>query len=203
MLQDVSDKQQALLTKVTLRLQEVSRRRAEIANLVANNRVREEEEAESTNQRRSAIDADIRAAEAERERIEQAITAIALRREEQLRINAQQSADREKARLALEEEQREVAILEQRVAQLRAEMTRHLDEEEQRFAQRVREAEEARRRSQQDAEQLSSLEAKIAQTEQRVQQRRREEETRSMRRSREVQPPVASVLTSPGRNGRR
>lgn len=175
LLEEVTEKHQTLLSKAQARLTDVSRRRADVAHQLSSYKAREDEVLETSARRRAAIEADTKAAIAERERLEAQLSAIAARREEELRVAAALQAERERARRALEEEQREVAVLEQRVSQLRAEMARHLEEEEARYAQRIREAEEARRRSQIDEENLAALEARLNQAEARATQRQREE----------------------------
>lgn len=177
-LEGVADKHSVLLAKTQQRLQDVSRRRAEVAQQISTLKSREEQVTEATARRRAGLEADLRTALAERERLEDAIRSVTLRREEEVRIASLQATERERMRRALEEEQQEVAALQGRVLQLRSEMARHLEEEEQRYLQRLKEADEARRRAQQDADDLALLEARLTQAESRAQQRHREEESK-------------------------
>jgi hypothetical protein len=169
LLNEVSEKQQTLLNTVQDRLRQIARRRGEIAHEIANAKVREEEHLEASSRRRMSIQADLRAALAEKERLESLLKTISYRREEEMQTSARLAAEREKARMAIDAEQQEVNLLQDRVNQLRTEMNRHLEEEELRYAQRVREAEEARRRAQRDAEDLAALEAKLSNAESRMQ----------------------------------
>ena len=188
MLDEVSSKQHVLLEKVRTRLSDVNRRKQEITVQMHSHKIREESEVEAASQRRIALDADMRATLAERERLEEALRHIAFRREEEQRVAAQQAVERERAKRALEEEQQEALLMQQRVVQLRNEMQRHLEEEERRYQQRVREAEEARRRTQQDSEALAALEARMAEAESRAAHRVREEHSRSVLRT-QLSPP--------------
>lgn len=187
-LDDVADRQSSLLGRVNERLQEVSRRRSDLQDQIAQCRRVEAEKKESISSRRGTIDADIRAAAAEKERLELALRNIALRREEEMRVAAQQATERERARQQLDEEEREVRVLQERVLMLRGDMQQHLSEEEARYNQRVREAEEARRRSEQDSEELSALERRLAAAEVRAAARQRDEEQRSRARLRQYSP---------------
>lgn len=170
-LDDVAHQQVKLVQQIQTRLQNVNGRRTELTHLIAAQKLREDAEVEAASQRRTAIDADMRMALAERERLEASLRAVQLRREEEARLAAQLAAERERAKRALEAEQQEVAHLQQRVNVLRAEMTKHLEEEERRYQQRVREAEEARRRTMLDAEALAALESRLSQAEARAMQR--------------------------------
>ena len=174
LLTEVSEKQQSLLSTVQERLRQIARRRSEITREASSLKAREETSLEASSRRRHAINADTKAACAEKERLEQLLQTIAIRREQELHQSAQLAAERERARRAIEEEQNEVNMLQERVLQLRAEMTRHLEEEEQRYAQRVREAEEAKRRAQRDADDLAALEAKLSNAEARSRATQRE-----------------------------
>lgn len=187
-LDDVADKQSTLLQRVNERLQEVSRRRSELHDQITIIRRMEAEKKEIASARRATIDADLRAAGAEKERLEMALRNIALRREEEMRVAAQQATERERARQQLEEEEREVRALQERVLVLRNEMQQHLTEEESRYNQRVREAEEARRRAEQDAEELGALERRLQAAEVRAATRQRDEEQRSKARLRHYSP---------------
>jgi hypothetical protein len=177
-LEEVGDRQSSLLTRVHARLQDVSRRRADVTRQISTLKNREDELQEASRHRRGALEADLQTAQSERDRLEEQLRVLALRREEEARTTAHQAAEREKARLLLEDEQREVAQLQHRVAQLRDEMTRHLNEEEARYAGRVQEAEESRRRANQDAEDLALLEARLGEAETRAARRHSDDTSR-------------------------
>jgi hypothetical protein len=183
MLDDVTLKQSSLLSKIEGRLHEIARRKADVAAQLSAAKLAEEMELEAASQRKVQLDGDLRNALLEKDRLEEHLRSIQLRREEESRSAVQQAAERERAKRALEEEQQEALAMQQRVVQLRNEMTRHLEEEEHRYHQRVREAEEARRRTQDDANALADLEARLAEAELRATVRQREEQHRSARRS--------------------
>lgn len=182
-LDEVTQKQSTLLSKIEGRLQEIARRKADVASQLSAAKHAEEMELEAASQRKVQLDGDLRNALLEKDRLEEHLRSIQLRREEESRIAVQQAAERERAKRALEEEQQEALAMQQRVVQLRNEMARHLEEEEHRYHQRVREAEEARRRTQDDANALADLEARLADAELRATVRQREEQHRSARRS--------------------
>lgn len=188
-LEEVTSKQSALLSKVEGRLQEISRRKNEVTSQIASQKVNEETELEAASQRKLQLDNDLRNALLEKDRLEEHLRSIQLRREEESRIAVQQAAERERAKRALEEEQQEALVMQQRVVQLRNEMTRHLEEEERRYQQRVREAEEARRRTMEDTNALADLEARLAEAELRATVRQKEEQSRTVRRSQLSSPP--------------
>jgi hypothetical protein len=179
LMEEVSDRQSSLLSRVHSRLQDVMRRRSDVQRRLDELATKEADRVESTSRRKGALEGDLRTALSERERIEDALRALQMRREEEARVVAEQAADRERMRRDLDEEQREVDILQNRVAMLRQEMERHLQEEQERYLIRVREAEESRRRAQQDAEEFAMIEARLAEAESRAARQQREHEERT------------------------
>jgi hypothetical protein len=189
LLEEVTAKQSSLLLKVQTRLEEVLRKKQDVLTQISSHKIQQENMTEAASQRKIAIDNDLRSALQEKDRLEEAIRNVQLRREEESRVAAHQAVERERARKALEEEQQEAVVMQQRVVQLRNEMTRHLEEEERRYQIRVREAEESRRRTLQDADALAALESRIADAESRAMMRSREEQARSVRRVQLSSPP--------------
>lgn len=179
LMDEVAERQSGLLAKVHGRLQDVMRRRADVSRRIEDLIRSETERGESAARRKASLEADTRTAVAERERIEDALRQLQIRREEEARVAADQAADRERMRRDLEDEQREVDILQSRVAMLRQQMEQHLAEEQERYLMRVREAEESRRRAQQDAEEFAMIEARLAEAESRAARQQREHDRRA------------------------
>jgi hypothetical protein len=181
-MDEVTERQSGLLARVQQRLQDVARRRADVTMRLEELSVKERERGESGVRRKASLESDMRTAQSERDRIEDALRALQQRRDEESRVAAEQANDRERMRRDLEDEQREVEVLQNRVAMLRAEMERHLAEEQDRYLQRVREAEDQRRRAQQDAEEFAMIEARLAEAEARAARQARDYEHHSKAR---------------------
>ena len=166
-LERVCDDQSILLEKVTRRLEDVRRKKAEIQIAVEHSKERSVALSTASASRREALDAELRAAMGERQRLDDALNALHRRRlDEKARVDSE-NENRARARMALEEEQREALAMQQRVLQLREEMQRHLAEEEHRYQLRVREAEDARRKTRMDSDALNALEARLSEAESR------------------------------------
>ena len=166
-LERVCDDQSILLEKVTRRLEDVRRKKAEIQIAVEHLKERSVALSTASASRREALDAELRAAMGERQRLDDALNALHRRRlDEKARVDSE-NENRARARMALEEEQREALAMQQRVLQLREEMQRHLAEEEHRYQLRVREAEDARRKTRMDSDALNALEARLSEAESR------------------------------------
>jgi hypothetical protein len=166
-LERVCEDQATLLEKVSRRLDDVRRKKSEVQVAIEHSKERCLTLSTASATRREALEADLRGALAERQRLDESLNLLHRRRLDEKARADSESENRARARLALEEEQREAQAMQQRVLQLREEMQRHLAEEEHRYQLRVREAEDARRKTRMDSDALNALEARLSEAESR------------------------------------
>ena len=166
-LERVCDDQTILLEKVTRRLDDVRRKKGEIQVAIEHSKERCYTLSTASATRRETLEADLRGALAERQRLDESLNLLHRRRLDEKARADSENENRARARQALEDEQREAQAMQQRVLQLREEMQRHLAEEEHRYQLRVREAEDARRKTRMDSDALNALEARLSEAESR------------------------------------
>ena len=172
----VAEKQEALLTRVKKRLQEVTQRRMEVESRIQAVEDAEAAAEESAEAEIQALEQEYATAIRERDALNAARASIAAQRDEVERIAAQQAEERAQAMAEIEKEELEIREQLRVVQGLRDEMMKHLAEEEERFKARLAEAEEERRQTEADEMELDDLERRIAEAELRAQQRRAEEQ---------------------------